>query len=231
MHVPGESGLTDFLLFRERSRVLGGEEARALVRFYSGSLDVAERDLPHYRYGLGLALTRAGRAEDAVPVMERLVREQPDVIAFGLGLAEAEAASGRNDLALERLAALARKHPGNKSVTLAYADELIASGTSEAGREAIELLRPQLARTSWDPLLQMSFARACELAGEEVRAGEAHAEVALLNGHFSDALVQLTDLLRRNDVDYYQRARIEARIAEITPYALEQRRRMGPGEA
>lgn len=231
MHVPGESGLTDFLLFRERSRVLGGEEARALVRFYSGSLDVAERDLPHFRYGLGLALTRAGRAEDAVPVMERLVREQPDVIAFSLGLAEAEATSGRNDLALERLAALARKHPGNKSVTLAYADELIASGTSEAGREAIELLRPQLARTSWDPLLQMSFARACELAGEEVRAGEAHAEVALLNGHFSDALVQLTDLLRRNDVDYYQRARIEARIAEITPYALEQRRRMGPGEA
>ena len=97
--------------------------------------------------------------------------------------------------------------------------------------EAIELLRPQLNRAPWDPLLQRSFARACELAGEEVRAGEAHAEVALLNGQFSDALNQLVDLLRRDDVDYYQRARIEARIAEITPYALEQRRRLGPGEA
>ena len=64
-----------------------------------------------------------------------------------------------------------------------------------------------------------------------MRAGEAHAEVALLNGQFSDALNQLVDLLRRDDVDYYQRARIEARIAEITPYALEQRRRLGPGEA
>ncbi|HQW63412.1 MAG TPA: M48 family metalloprotease [Pseudomonadota bacterium] len=228
---PGEAGLTDFLLFRERSRVLGGEEPLALVNYYRGSLDVAQRDLPHYRYGLALALTRAGRPEESMQVLGQLVGEQPDVIAFGLGLAEAEAAAGRHDLALRRLAALAHKHPGNKSVTIAYADELTYSATATAGREAIELLRPQLNRAPWDPLLQRSFARACELAGEEVRAGEAHAEVALLNGQFSDALNQLVDLLRRDDVDYYQRARIEARIAEITPYALEQRRRLGPGEA
>jgi len=231
MRQPGEAGLTDFLLFRERSRVFGGEEPRALVNFYSSSLDATQRDLSHYRYGLGLALTRAGRPEDATQVMARLVREQPDLIAFGLGLAEAESESGRHDLARERLASLARRHPGNKSIAIAYADELTASGSDQAAREAIELLRPQLARASWDPLLQLSFARACELAGEEVRAGEAHAEVALLNGQFSDALAQLNDLLRRSDVDYYQRARIEARIAEITPYALEQRRRLGPGEA
>ena len=46
-----------------------------------------------------------------------------------------------------------------------------------------------------------------------------------MNGHFDDALGQLNDLLKRRDVDYYQRARIEARIAQITPIALEQRRR------
>ena len=45
-----------------------------------------------------------------------------------------------------------------------------------------------------------------------------------------DALGQLNSLLKREHVDYYQRARIEARIAQITPWALEQRRRSVPGE-
>ena len=33
-------------------------------------------------------------------------------------------------------------------------------------------------------------------------------------------------LMKRPDMDYYQRARIEARIAEVMPYALEQRKKI-----
>ncbi len=69
------------------------------------------------------------------------------------------------------------------------------------------------------------FARACELAGDPVRAGEAHATAAYLNGRAEDALNQLKQLLKRNDLDYYQRSRIEARIAELTPIVMELRRR------
>ena len=36
---------------------------------------------------------------------------------------------------------------------------------------------------------------------------------------------QLKLLTKRNDLDYYQRTRIEARIAEMTPTVLELRRR------
>jgi predicted Zn-dependent protease len=57
-----------------------------------------------------------------------------------------------------------------------------------------------------------------------VRAGEAFAEAAFLNGRPVDALNQLDALKKRPDLDYYQRARIEARIAAITPYVLEMRR-------
>ncbi len=58
-----------------------------------------------------------------------------------------------------------------------------------------------------------------------MRAGEAHAAAAYLNGRAEDALNQLTQLTKRNDLDYYQRTRIEARITEMTPTVLELRRR------
>ncbi len=57
-----------------------------------------------------------------------------------------------------------------------------------------------------------------------VRAGEAYAETAFLNGRAVDALNQLEALKQRDDLDYYQRARIEARIAAITPVVLEMER-------
>jgi predicted Zn-dependent protease len=96
--------------------------------------------------------------------------------------------------------------------------------TRDSGRRAQAVLRPLLASGGEDALLQKSFARASELAGDEVRAREAFAEAAYLNGRAEDALSQLTDLLKRDDLDYMQRARVEARIAEITPVALELRR-------
>ncbi|MBP6627115.1 MAG: M48 family peptidase, partial [Arenimonas sp.] len=91
-------------------------------------------------------------------------------------------------------------------------------------RRAQEVLRPLLATSGEDPLFQRSFARASELAGDLVRAGEAYAEAAYLNGRAVDALNQLDALKKREDLDYYQRARIEARMAAITPVVLEMER-------
>ena len=81
-----------------------------------------------------------------------------------------------------------------------------------------------MASGSEDPLFQRTFARASELAGDTIRAGEAYAETAYLNGRAVDALNQLDALKRRDDLDYYQRARIEARMAAITPVVLEMQR-------
>src|SRR3546814_17093502 len=87
-----------------------------------------------------------------------------------------------------------------------------------------DVLRPLLARAGDDPLFQATFARINEIAGDPIRAGEAWAEAAYLNGRPERALVQLTNLKKRSDLDYYARARIEARIAAITPVVLELRR-------
>ena len=44
-------------------------------------------------------------------------------------------------------------------------------------------------------------------------------------GRAEDALNQFNALLRRTDLSYIQRSRIEARIAQITPEVLEMQRR------
>jgi predicted Zn-dependent protease len=215
-----------FLLMRERARVLGGTELTQLVAFYRRALDTEPGTAPmHLRYGLGLALSRTGRAAEAASILGELLDEEPDSVILALALAEAESLSGRSDDAFARLERLNRKHGGNRAIGIAYGEMLVASGRPERAREAVEVLRPLVAASPRNALLQLTFARASELSGDVVRAGEAHAEVAMIDGRFEDALNQLNTLLRRPDVDYYQRARIEARIAEVTPVALEQRRR------
>jgi len=86
------------------------------------------------------------------------------------------------------------------------------------------VLRPLQGGSADDPVFQQDLARANELAGDLSRAGEAYAEAAFLNGRPEQALVQLQNLKKREDLDYYARARIDARIATITPQVLELRR-------
>lgn len=214
-----------FLLFRERARVLGSDAPNELVSYYR-----KEEALPPHvrRYGLGLALARTSKPAEGAKLLAELAREHPDEVAYSLALAEAQSVSGQRKLALERLETLARERPDHRAIVIEYAEELIASGRRDYAAKAVAALRPLLASNAGNPRLQLSFARATELAGDEVRAGEAHAEVALLNGRAEDALSQLNALLKRQDIDYYQRARIEARIAQITPWALEQRRHALP---
>jgi hypothetical protein len=66
--------------------------------------------------------------------------------------------------------------------------------------------------------------RDLSFAGDDVRAGEAWAEAAYLGGRPEQALVQLNNLKKRGNLDYYARSRIDARIAAITPAVLELRR-------
>ncbi|KAA2285582.1 M48 family metalloprotease [Arenimonas fontis] len=211
---------------RERLRVLSASDAKAAVREYEALAGApGARPSDPRRYGLALARVRAGDPDLAIGEFEELLARHPGHLWIELALAEALARAGREGEATERFERLLRRHTGSRAVRLAYADVLGERGTAASGRRAQEVLRPLLAESGDDPLFQRSFARACELAGDLVRAGEAHAEAAFLTGRAIDALGLLDRLLKEEDLDYYQRARIEARIAAITPYVLEMRRR------
>lgn len=233
---PADDRLSPFLLFRERVRVLASLTPSLLVQDYRRHLDSALGNpaaiggglADAQRYGLGLALARAGRPEDALPVLTALSREHPDSTAVQLALAEAESLAGRHAVAVERVNQLDRRRPGERAITQALATVLLAQSRKADALQAARRLKPVLEKLDADAALIETYARASQLAGDEVRAGEMYAELTLLNGRPDDAMGQLRGLLDRADVDYYQRARIEARIAQITPWALfvqEERRK------
>lgn len=208
---------------RERIRVLSANTPGEAVREYrqrqrGETLDAAAR------YGLAVALLRANDAAEAIAQFEPLLEAHPDDPWIVLGMAEAEARAGRQAAADARLDALLARMPEHRPTLLTYSQILAERNTPEAGRRAQELLRPLLARSKDDAVFQRTYARISEIAGDPVRAGEAHAEAENLYGRPERALLQLNTLLKRNDLDYYSRARIEARIAAITPRVLELRR-------
>lgn len=215
-----------YQLMRERSRVLAASSASTMAAYYSKNFkDDRGFDTPATRYGYALALIRADQADKAKEELTRLLESDPHQPLFQLALAQSMERRGERIAAEKRFETLQQNYPGNRAYALALADALIARSETAPARRAQTLLRPLLEKYPNDPDLQGSFARACELSGDKARAAEAYADVAWLNGRAEDALGQLKALAEKSDLDYYQRARVDARIAQMTPEVLELRRR------
>jgi predicted Zn-dependent protease len=211
---------------RERLRVLTAASPGAGLREAKALLDTAgSKASDPQRYGLALAQMQVGYPAAAEDGLQTLARAHPDNLWIGLALAENAYVAKNEALSRKRYEALLAGHPDDRAVTLSYAQILNSIGSPDTGRRAQAILRPILSANVDDPLFQKAYGRASELAGDLPRAGEAFAEAAYLNGRAEDALNQLNALLKRNDLGYIQRARIEARIAAITPEVLDMKRR------
>lgn len=211
---------------RERLRVLSASSPQHAVNEYKAmTTGISGGNLNDpQRYGYALAQMQAGSAGAADVIFEQLKQKYPDNLWVELGYAENAHYAKRYSESQQRFESLLKKYPQHPAISLTYARTLGEIGSADAGRRAQIVLRPLLSQSSADPTFQKSFARASELAGDTNRAIEAYAEAAYLNGRPEDALKQLDSLLKKENLDYVQRARVEARMAAITPEVLEMRR-------
>lgn len=217
----GGTGQFDYA--RERLRVLSASSPSDAMREYE-RLAKSKPLTDAQRYGQAVARLRANQGAAAATTLADLLAKHPGDLWLTLALGEAEARSGKADAADARFEALLKAMPHNRPAALTYARVLAERNSPAAGKRAQAILRPLLGQSAEDPEFQQVFARASEIAGDPVRAGEAYAEAAYLNGRAEQALVQLNTLKRRPDLDYYARSRIDARIAAITPTVLELKR-------
>ncbi|MEO6925066.1 MAG: M48 family metalloprotease [Rhodanobacter sp.] len=221
---PRAAAIDTFALMRERVRVLAGDATREASYYSSNLQNRHEFDTPANHYGYALALTRSGRGALAMVQLQPLLHISPDSLIIKLAMADAELQAGQRAPALAIYQALNAQSPRNRAVALAYAQALTAGGDKTQASLAASLLRPLLDDAS-EPEIYSAYARANDEAGDNVRAGEAYADASYYSGRAFDAMEQLKRLLTRTDLDYYARARIEARIAELTPLVLELRKR------
>lgn len=219
----GDIATLRYKLMRERVRVLAGDPNK-LLNYYTGNFPRKGFDTPSNRYGYALALIRSGQPARAVAPLRSLREQHPDNLPIRLALADARLQSGQDKAALASYASMESNAPKDHAVAMAYAHALVRAGTSRQARKAEAMLRPLL-DDSDDPALYTSYARASEKAGLPVRAGEAYAYASYLSGRPFDAMQQFRRLLKRPGLDYYQRARINAHIAELTPLLMELQKR------
>ncbi|WEN14347.1 M48 family metalloprotease [Rhodanobacter sp. AS-Z3] len=216
--------LDTYALMRERVHVLAGDATR-LATYYGSSLKARrDFDTPANHYGFALALTRSGRGAAAIEQLQPLLGKYPQNLILKLALADARLQAGQRAAALTLYAELNNQSPRNRAVALAYASALTVGGDKAQAQLGATLLRPLLDNAS-EPEIYSAYARASDKAGDSVRAGEAYADASYYSGRPYDAMEQLKRLLKRDDLDYYARVRIQARISELTPLVMELHKR------
>ncbi len=212
-----------FAFARERLRVLSEELPKQSLKEYqtiqrNGTLSEAQK------YGLAVALAQSQEYKEALSLLTPLKASSPDNIWVSLSYADVLNRSGDVAKADAEFEQLVKRFPSDRAVALTYAESLTNRDNAASAKRALEVLRPLEGKVNDDPLYWLSVARAAQVSGDPVRAGEAFAENAYTRGFAEQALVQYETLKRRTDLDYYSRSRIDARIAKIKPLVLELRR-------
>ncbi|WP_109126123.1 M48 family metalloprotease [Dyella sp. C11] len=219
-----KSGLDTYLLMRERVRVLSGD-AGQLATYYANNLQTERGfDTASNRYGYALALIRSNRGSKAVEELQPILTAHPDSQIISLAMADAKLQAGRRQDALAIYTALNQQSPRNRAIAMGYAKALTEGGSQDDARQAAVMLMPMLDNND-EPELYRTYAIAADKAGDPIRSGEAYADASYLSGRPFDAMEQLKRLLQRPDLDYYARARIQARINDLTPLVMELRKR------
>ncbi|MDJ0656353.1 MAG: M48 family metalloprotease [Xanthomonadales bacterium] len=215
-----------FYLIRERVRLLTENRPEQLLAHYRERFDTGKANMAD-TYGLAMAQLNNHDLLNATETLGPLAREHPASLPIQLGMAQIESASGRQDLAKDRLNRALERFPGNLAVSTAKAEILLNHGGKDGAARAEALLRPLLTRYPDNASLFLQYSRAADKTGEWVRAEEAYADHVFLLGRVYDAVTQLEKLLKKPELDYYERSRVNARLDEIRPILAEIQREKG----
>jgi len=206
-----------FYIVQARLRAMLERDASKAIRHFEAEL---EKPLSDARkngnlYGLAIARQKNAEYDKAEAILSDLLEQEPSRLAFQLQMANLHLKRGRHQQAIDALADLYHSFPGNQAIALEYGKALLEQRKPELAETASVVLRQQLVSRKNDPALYALYAQAANLAGDEVRSTEAIAESYYQRGGTQEAITQLERLTKRSDLDYYQRARISARLMEL----------------
>lgn len=207
-------------LAKARARALTTEDTRALVRELETSL--AKGDFSNEaatRYAYALALRQAGRYDDAQQQASRLLKSDPDRLAFRIEAAEIALARGERAQAWQQFEEARQVYPDDFTLAMQYGRALATQGDP---KQALRLLQPHLRRRPNDPQLYATYAQAAQRAGDMAATHATMAEYHYLNGELLPAIEQLELGLRSPGLAPNQEAQLRARLKQFRAEALAQ---------
>ena len=206
-----------FYIVQARLRALLEKDSNKAINHFEAELEKPLTDARKNGHLYGLAIARQKNAEydKAEAILSDLLEKEPSRLAFQLQMADLHLKRGNHQQAISALSDLYHTFPGNRAIALEYSKALLEQSDPELAETASVVLRQQLSTRKTDPALYALYAQASNLAGDEIRATEAIAESYYQRGGTEEAITQLESLARRQDLDYYQRARVNARLMEL----------------
>ena len=202
----------DYQLMRARVvNQLANTPEEAVQRF-RGELRGSPRSSEAAQYGLVLALTNAGRADEAALELDGIWAGERDRIEYIIADAEIDMARNEPQKAVQKLARQLSITPGNHPLTMTYANALMDNQQSHI---AEEVLVAQSKNKPNDPGLWYLLAEVQGLSGNIAGLHQSRAEYFILNGILDEAERQLNYALKLTKSDYHTSARINQRLRDI----------------
>lgn len=189
--------------------------------FYFEQIDYAEQSSTQ-RYGRALAYLRAGRNEDANRILEELLDNDQDVIAYHIALAESQLAMDDKARSLETFERAFELFPRNVPLVINYAEALLQM---EQPGKAHKILLDLLNNVPPTPEQVRLIARAASEAGDMAEAYYYMAEHSIMVGDIMQGVGFLRQALKLPELQEIQRMRFEARIDFLKEYMTEEQLR------
>lgn len=204
---------TDFYHVRAKIRAIFADDPAGAAEQFASNLESGEfENETAERYGYALALSNAGRNDEAMEVIDALVADHPDSIRHQMARGNILVNAGRYDEALAHFEQLHQRWPERHALNLYYASALIQT---RKFAEAKSILKKQLLRDGDDPRTYSLLARAEGEMGNSLVAHQNLAEYHYLRANLQEAYRQLKLAEKYAGDSDYARQSIEARMEEI----------------
>ncbi|MFV0277620.1 MAG: M48 family metalloprotease [Parahaliea sp.] len=202
----------DYQLMRARAEHQLADTPEEAVQKFRGELNGTPRSPDAVRYGLVLALTAAGRSDDASLTLDDIWSKDPSRLEYIIADAEIDIARNEPEKAVAKLAQRLKRTPGNHPLTMTYARALMRD---QQAHVAEEVLVEQSKRKPNDPGLWYLLAEVQGLSGNIVGLHQSRAEYFILNGVLDEAEKQLNYALKLAGKDYPTTAKIQQRLRDV----------------
>lgn len=209
----------DFQLIRARLRALtSNNPKRTLNKFEQNLASGRYANKTAEQYGYALALLENNMHQKAAKVIDPLLKNDPQRIAYLLAHAKQLRLAGKMTQAINTYTKALKLYPKNEALTLQYVEMLL---TNQQADKVIKVLTPLLRNTPSTPYFYKLLAQAEGQLKHDASRHIALAEYYYHIGQTHQALTQLKLALKDKTADFYQRSRIEARQKEFQQELLE----------
>lgn len=202
----------DYQLMRSRVEVQLADTPEMAVQQFRGELDGTTHSREAATYGMVLALTAAGRADEASLELDAIWSKSPGKLEYLIADAEIDMARNQPNNAAKKLAAQLEVTPGNHPLTMTYARALMQNQQPHIAEEVLVI---QSKRQPNDPGLWYLLAEVQGLSGNIAGLHQSRAEYFILNGVLDEAQKQLNYALKLSKGDYLTSAKISQRLRDV----------------